>query len=80
MSALPEHHMQMLLGVLEKDFVPNLPPLLDQTKPVMSSNVRIYPVHLVRLLFINLMLPPMQSRALSMTSTTTASMQSIIMH
>lgn len=34
MTALSAHHLVMLEAVLDKDFVPSLPPLLDQTRPI----------------------------------------------
>ena len=34
MSALQNHYKVLLEEILEKDFVPHLPPLLDQTKPL----------------------------------------------
>src|SRR5580700_9342196 len=38
MSALDQAHFAMLQKVLETDFVPHLPPLLDHTKPVEEQN------------------------------------------
>jgi len=40
MSALEQHHYVMLEQVLDSDFVPNLPPLLDKTKPPAEQQLK----------------------------------------